>query len=251
MIATLLATIAVVATAAFFRGLTGFGFSLLAALGLPLVPNVEIAIPLILLLELATAALMLRKAAAFRNNEWRGIDGIDMKVLLIGGLAGAATGVGVAAHLPQDAMRLAINIATAVAALAALVRHPPPWFAGRGAASVVGWQVGTLLAAVAAGGPLLVAWLMSSRMRPGQARGAMTLFFGVVAVPALLLRAAFGTLPIAAAGLALGLLPVAAIGVASGEFAFARMAPARWRLLVNASLVAVTAAGAVGALHLI
>lgn len=148
-------------------------------------------------------------------------------------------------------MRPVINIATAVAALAALVKLPPLWFAGRGAATVVGWLVGSLLAAVAADGPLLVAWLMSSQMRPGQARGAMTLFFGAVAVPALLLRAAFGTLPIAAAALALGLLPVAAIGVTTGEFAFARMAPARWRLLVNASLVTVAAAGAVGALHLI
>ncbi len=146
---------------------------------------------------------------------------------------------------------LAVNVSIVIAALATLVKNPPPWLASRSVGAAIGLLVGALLSAVAVGGPLLVVWLTSAKVSAQQARIVMTLFFGEIAICAVLLRGVFGELPIASIGLALGLLPIAAIGVKAGELAFARIAPPHLRALVTISLIAIAILGSAGALHLI
>ena len=110
----------VVAIAALFRGVTGFGFALLAALGLSSMLPPQTATPIILVIDITLTLLILRDFDRSKV-DWRAC-----AILLVFGVVGAVIGPYVAAELSDQHARIATNLAIAVAALVAMLHNPRP-----------------------------------------------------------------------------------------------------------------------------
>ena len=231
------AAIAIVVAAGVFRGLTGYGFSLISALGLPYALDVEQAVCITLLLEVLTAAVMVQKSSFTQH-----VDRLTI-ALVASGLVGSFVGALLSGAIGRDLTALIMNVSLVVAASATFVRHPYAWLGGLPMGVIVGFTVAVLLAGFAVGGPLLIAWLISARMAPERARATMTIFFFVTAISAVVLRGIASTFPLTAVLLAVALAPAAVGGVALGKIAFRRMRTETWQRAVHGSLVVIASVG--------
>ena len=139
----------VVAVAALFRGVTGFGFALLAALGLSTVLSPATATPVILVIDIVLTGLILRDFDRAKV-DWRACG-----ILLTFGVFGAVLGPYVAYALDDLTIRIATNLAIAVAALVAMLHHPPKWMGHFVIGALLACSVGILMSGFAVGGPLV------------------------------------------------------------------------------------------------
>jgi hypothetical protein len=227
----------VVAVAAVFRGVTGFGFALLAALGLSSVLPPATATPIILLIDIALTGLILRD---FDRNrvDWRAC-----MILLGFGLIGAVAGPYVANALDDQTIRIATNLAIVIAALVAMLHHPPKWMGHVIIGALLACSVGILMSGFAVGGPLAAAWLLAGGTQDVRVRNTLAIYFGFVDLFGFATRAATGMLPDGFIGLALPLLVIAMIAYFPGEMIYRRLSPAAWRRVCAISLVVIAVIG--------
>ena len=227
----------IVAGAALFRGVTGFGFALIAAMGLTTILPPATAAPLILAMDIVLTALILRK---FRLSD---VDWRAAAVLLFFGLIGGIVGPLVASHLSDPMARTVTNAAVGVAALAALLKTPPRWIGSVWIGVGVAAGVGVLMAGFAVGGPLAAAWLLAGGADVGKVRSTLALYFGTIDAVGLIARYSYGMVPPSFTDLLLPLLVIAVIAYFPGEYLYRRMAPLVWRRVCAVSLVLIAVGG--------
>lgn len=235
---------AVTAGAAAFRGITGFGYAMVAALGLSAVlmaPSTSV--PFILFNDLMLTAFIL-------FDRKHGAVGWPAAVLLLGsGLVGALCGGFLAAHLDEMTARIMVAGVVMLAALVALIHEPPVWLANRAIGVMIGFTVGLLLSAFAVGGPLAAAWLLAGGTQRGHVRGTLAVFFGVIDLFALASRLAIGTMDPALPGLILTYAPLTLGGFAVGHLASRHLSPQAWHRVSSGGLILIAVVGLVQAIH--
>ena len=227
----------VVAVAALFRGVTGFGFALLAALGLSSVLAPATATPIILVIDIVLTGLILR------NFDRAKVDWRACAILLAFGLFGAILGPYVAFALDDQAIRIITNLAIAIAALVAMLHRPPTWMGHFIIGALLAGSVGILMSGFAVGGPLVAAWLLAGGTQDVRVRNTLAIYFGAVDLLGFITRAATGMLPENFISLVLPLLVIAMVSYFPGELIYRRLSANVWRRVCAISLVLIAIVG--------
>lgn len=227
--------------AAIVRGYSGFGFSMLAVLGLTLALPPAEAIPIVFTLEVAASLHML-------PGVWRQVDWRSLWPLVAGALVATPFGVHLLASLPETPIRLAIVALVVTATVLlwrgfALQRMP-----GIGATLATGTAVGLLNGGLGIGGPPVILFYLSSPAGTAAVRASLVAYFLATDTYALALGAAEGLVTTRTFLAALALLPVLLLGIAIGSRGFIRTDPATFRKAVLVLLLILSAAGVVRAL---
>ncbi|MBR0556640.1 sulfite exporter TauE/SafE family protein [Ciceribacter sp. L1K23] len=228
---------AVTIVAAAFRGLTGFGYALVAALGFAGFFSPVGMVPFILINDLLLTGFTVLD---------RGRSPIDWSVtrlLVATGLAGALCGSLIVPYLEGDLARILVSATIVVAASVALVRNPPAWLAHRSLGIVIGFATGLLLSAFAVGGPLVAAWLLAGGTRRENVRGVLAVFFGLIDIFTLSSRAAMGAIDADLLRLLIIYCPMTLAGFACGYFLSHRLPPHVWERVAAIGLVAIALIG--------
>lgn len=237
---------AVMIGAGAFRGLTGFGYAMVAALGLSVVfmlPAVSVPFILVNDLMLTGFTLLDRKHGA--------VDWAAARTLLLSGLAGALCGGWLATQLDQNTARAMVAGFVMLAACVALVRNPPGWLASRPLGLCFGFFVGLLLSAFAVGGPLAAAWLLAGGTQRLKVRGTLAVFFGAIDFVSLISRLAFGGIDTRLLDLLIFYCPLTLIGFGVGYVISRRVTPSAWHRISSVGLVLIAVIGLCQALYAI
>ncbi|WP_417625273.1 TSUP family transporter [Paremcibacter congregatus] len=227
----------VIAIAALFRGVTGFGFALLAALGLSSLLPPQTATPIILLIDIAITLLILRDFDRSKV-DWRACT-----ILLVFGLIGAVVGPYVAVSLDNQTARIATNLAIVLAACVAMLHHPPKWMGRFIIGAVLAFVVGIMMSGFAVGGPLAAAWLLAGGTEDARVRNTLAIYFGAVDALGFATRAGAGMLPDGFPWLVTPLLIVAVLAYFPGEMIYRRLSSILWRRVCAISLVLIALIG--------
>jgi len=176
---------AAVLFAAFFRGYSGFGFSLAAVPTLSVVLDPAEAVPVSLLLEIV---LTLRFLSQIRHSiTWR-----PVCWLLAGAAVGTPVGVYALSAVPPQAMRFALG-AILLGSVALLWRRPElAWQPGRPATLVTGAVSGVLSGGTAMSGPPIVLFFLSIPASAAVGRASMMAYFLFSALLAAVMDACAG-----------------------------------------------------------
>ena len=220
-----------------FRGVTGFGYALVAALGFASLFSPTAMVPFILINDLMLTAFTMAD---------RGRSPIDWPVarrLLAAGLCGALCGSFIVPYLDDDLARLMVSATIVLAACTAMMHQPPAWLANKVLGLVMGFVVGVLLATFAVGGPLVAAWLLAGGTRRETMRGTLAVFFGVIDLFALASRTAMGSLGEDLPRLLLVYCPMTLAGFAVGYFLSHRLPQHVWARASGVGLVVIAIVG--------
>lgn len=229
--------------AAAFRGVTGFGYALIAALGLLFLPSPAAGVPFILVADLLLTGLLLL------DREQGAVDWTVARLLLAAGFAGALCGSLVAASLDEGTSRVLVAVTVFAAACVALVREPPAWLRHRAIGAGIAFVVGVLLAAFAVGGPLIAAWLLAGGRDRRTIKGTLAVFFGAVDALSLAGRGLVGAIDPGVVGLLAAYAAPTLAGFAAGRLLATRLSFDSWRRLASGGLVAVAVAGLIQTLY--
>ena len=242
--ATIVFGILCILGAAFVRGYSGFGFSLLAVTGLSLrLPPAEV-VPSIFLMEIAASIHML--PAIWREVHWRALG-----LLLVGYTIAVPFGVRLLASLPEAPMKIALGACVFVAALllarGVALKHMPGHAAtlGTGAAS------GLLNGAFGVGGPPVILFFFSSPAGASISRASIVAYFLATDALGLGFLAREGLLTMASVLRFAIFLPALVLGVWLGAHSFKRTdqdAFRKWVLRLLALLAVLTIIQGVAAL---
>lgn len=107
--------LAAVLTAAVVRGYSGFGFAMVAVTGMSLVMPPSLAVPVVLMLEVAASLQLLPQV-------WRDIGWVSLRCLFIGSVAGIALGSRIFQRVDRVSFRRNVLLLLAALALAGLLR---------------------------------------------------------------------------------------------------------------------------------
>ncbi|MEC8916713.1 MAG: sulfite exporter TauE/SafE family protein [Pseudomonadota bacterium] len=229
------------------RGYCGFGFAMLLALGLMLfLPPIE-AVPLALLLDLATSIGLWRRAG--RLADWP-----RLRRLLSGMVVATVVGVSVMATLPATPMRIAVALLALAGAVALLLRrdaHPEigegdPKSARREATGggwpsvAAGGVSGLCMTLASSGGPPLMLYLLHQRLRPTTLRATAIMFFAASSTASLIGLGMAGELGRETLLRGAWLLAPALIGNALGQWTFERSKPRSMKVTVAPLLIALS-----------
>jgi uncharacterized membrane protein YfcA len=228
---------AVTIGAAAFRGMTGFGYALVAALGFAGIFSPVAMVPFILINDLMLTAITIFD---------RGRSPIDWPVarlLLVSGLCGALCGNYLSVFLEDDLARLLVSATIVLAACTALIHNPPAWLANKVLGVVIGAVVGLLLAVFAVGGPLVAAWLLAGGSRRENMRGTLAVFFGVIDLFTLASRTIMGRLGDDLPHLLLVYMPMTFIGFGAGYLLSHRLPAHVWGRVSGVGLVIIAIVG--------
>ncbi|MBP2563280.1 putative membrane protein YfcA [Neorhizobium galegae] len=226
-----------------FRGVTGFGYAMVASLGISealMLP--AISVPFILLNDLLLTAFTLT------DRKHGSVDWAAGRILLVSGLCGAVCGGLLAAHLDGNTARMMVAIVVALAACVAMIRNPPHWLASQPFGILFGFAVGLLLSAFAVGGPLAAAWLLAGGTQKQHVRGTLAVFFGVIDIASLVSRFFIGTIDWQLVQLLAFYFPLTLAGFGVGFFLSRRRSPNLWHRLSSGGLVLIAAIGLVQAI---
>lgn len=227
---------ACVFAAAFVRGYSGFGFSLLAVTSLSLVlPPAEI-IPPIFMMEVAASLSLL--PSIWRDIHWR-----SLLPLSIGCLAGTPLGVRFLATIPAAPMKVAM--AAAVLASVALLRsgYVRKTMPSTTETVATGAVSGVLNGAFGIGGPPVVVFFFSSPAGASISRASLIAFFVGTDAIGLAFFAFQGLLTADAFSRFLMFLPPLLLGQWAGARSFKTADPAvfrQWVLVLLAVLALLT-----------
>ena len=223
--------------AAAFRGVTGFGYALVAALGFAGVFSPTGMVPFILINDLMLTGFTIVD---------RGRSPIDWAVarlLIIAGICGALCGSIIASHLEGDLARILVSATIVLAACTALIHKPPAWLAHRGLGLLIGFVTGILLSAFAVGGPLIAAWLLAGGVRRDHMRGTLAVFFGLVDLFTLASRAYMGAIDAELLRLLMIYCPMTLAGFGVGYFLSHRLPAQVWERVSAIGLVIIAVVG--------
>ena len=168
--ATIAYGIVCVLGAAFVRGYSGFGFSLLAVTALSLrLPPAEI-VPTIFLMEIAASLHLL--PSIWREVHWRAIG-----VLLIGYTVAVPLGVWLLASLPEAPMKIALGVCVLISTLLLMQGYALKRMPGAVATVATGAASGLLNGAFGTGGPPVILFFFSSPAGASIGRASLIAFF--------------------------------------------------------------------------
>jgi|SRR5688572_7933718 uncharacterized membrane protein YfcA len=230
--------------AAFVRGYSGFGFSLLAvtALSLRLAPA-EI-VPSIFMMEIAASLHLL--PSIWREVHWRAIG-----VLLIGYTIAVPLGVWLLASMPQAPMKVALGLAVLVSTLLLMRGFALRRMPGLGATLATGGASGLLNGAFGIGGPPVILFFFSSPAGDAIGRASIIAFFLATDAIGLVFLAREGLVTQESLVRALVFLPALIAGIWLGARSFKHSDQAsfrKWVLRLLALLALLTFAQGVAGL---
>jgi uncharacterized membrane protein YfcA len=230
--------------AAFVRGYSGFGFSLLAvtALSLRLAPA-EI-VPSIFMMEIAASLHLL--PSIWREVHWRAIG-----VLLIGYTIAVPLGVWLLASMPQAPMKVALGLAVLVSTLLLMRGFALRRMPGLGATLATGGASGLLNGAFGIGGPPVILFFFSSPAGDAIGRASIIAFFLATDAIGLVFLAREGLVTQESLVRALIFLPALIAGIWLGAHSFKHSDQAsfrKWVLRLLALLALLTFAQGVAGL---
>jgi uncharacterized membrane protein YfcA len=223
--------------AAAFRGVTGFGYALVAALGFAGLFAPTQMVPFIIINDLVLTAFTVID---------RGRSPIDWPVtrmLVIAGLAGTVVGSLLAAEMDGDVARVLISATIVLAACTALIHQPPAWLAHRGLGVLLAFLTGILLSAFAVGGPLIAAWLLAGGVKRDHMRGSLAVYFGVVDLFTLLGRASMGAIDTHLLWMLLIYAPLTLAGFLAGYWLSHKLPASVWDRVAGIGLVIIAIVG--------
>lgn len=221
-------------SAAFVRGLAGFGMAIL------LVPVLGLAIPPAEAVVVGNWLGLMIGLKDLRRN----LADAEPTARTIALLAVLATPLGVLV-LSNTAPALA-RLVIALVALAAFAvfllpqrePHPP----GRLATGLTGVTSGLLTGFAGMPGPPVVPYYLGRRIEPRIARASMMLIFMATSIAGVLSATALGVATVREPVLALLLFPAVLLGDHFGHKAFGKVSPLAWRIFVGVVLGATAAA---------
>lgn len=226
---------AAVFVAAFIRGFTGFGSSLMWVPSLSLVLPPAAVVPVTFLLEAAASAHLLPSVRAHADwpSLWR---------IWAGAAIGLPVGLYVIAAAPADATRAAVALTVIVAAVLLWrgIRLKRVFTGGR--VTLVGGAAGLLMGGVGIPGPPVFLYYLAAPVAIAIGRASIITFLLGIGVLASGFAAAQGLLDVDAALRAAMLLPLVLAGNALGARAFGLADPERAR---HGALVMLMVMGAV------
>jgi hypothetical protein len=228
---------AVTVGAAAFRGVTGFGYALVAALGFASTFPPTQMVPFIIINDLVLTGFTVIDSGRSP------IDWPVARIIIAAGLVGALIGSLLAAHLDGDLARILISATIVLAACTALIHQPPAWLAHKSLGILLGFLTGILLSAFAVGGPLIAAWLLAGGVKRDHMRGTLAVYFGVIDFFTLMSRAVMGVVDGHLLYLLLIYCPITLAGFVAGYFLSHRLPAAVWERVAAIGLVAIAAVG--------
>jgi uncharacterized membrane protein YfcA len=211
--------------AAFVRGYSGFGFSLLAVTALSLRMAPAEIVPSIFLMEIAASLHLL--PSIWREVHWRAIG-----VLLIGYTAAVPLGVWLLASMPQAPMKIALGLAVLAATLLLMRGFALKRMPGTAATIGTGAASGLLNGAFGIGGPPVILFFFSSPAGDAIGRASVIAFFLATDAIGLVFLAREGLVTADSLVRALVFLPALILGIWLGAHSFKRSDQASFRLWV-------------------
>lgn len=220
--------------AGLLRGYSGFGFSMVLALGLLTVSPPALAIPVVLLLDLVCSVSLWQGAG--KAFHWR----VGLR-LIAGMLLAVPVGALVLARLPEQWMAPVVALLCLVGGVLVLV----PQSRVAGAVSVrwalpAGVVAGVVTAMASAGGPPVVVYLLRCGLAASAVRGTAIVFFAVSDLVALGSLWGMGVVGLEHVQLAAGLLVPAVLGNVCGQVLFRRR-PMSLQVVIGGVLVLLSA----------
>ena len=220
----------VVLAAGYVRGYGGFGFSMIAALGLSLRFDPVRIVPVILLLEVAASLMLIGKV-------WRQVAWPALGWLGIGVAVGTPAGVWVLERLAAGPMKIGISLVIVVLAVLLRCGYRLRRMPGRFGILGAGLVSGVLNGAAAVGGPPAVLFFFSSPAGAAVSRASLIAFFLFTDLYAATACGAMGLLDARTAVLCGALVLPMAVGLFLGQRAFGASDPDRFRRRVLSWLI--------------
>lgn len=227
----------VTAGAGLFRGLTGFGYALIAALGLAADMPASSIVTFIIINDLVLTI------CTFADRGRSPIDWPVTRLIIVSGIVGALGGSALAAVMDESFARAMVSAVVVFAAVAALIQKPPAWLAHSWIGFLTGFITGLLLGAFAVGGPLIVVWLLAGGTRKAAVRGTLAVYFGVIDFFSLAGRVALGTLGNDLPRLLMTYCPLTLAGFLLGYLVSRRLPADSWHKISMIGLVLIALAG--------
>jgi hypothetical protein len=228
--------VAVVAIAGVLRGFSGFGSAMILAPSLAALYPVKVAVPLIILLEVALSFQLL--PAAVKQVVWR-----EIGLLTLAALPGLVVGVLLLEVMPEATLRLAISGAIILflcLLLANVRRRGPVTDAGLLATGALS---GVANGASGVGGPPVVLYYLAGDGSAAALRATVICYFFALDVVSAGIFAARGLLTVQVVGLTVVSVPAAVLGVWLGSRWFAQASEATYRRVAYGLIAAVALIG--------
>lgn len=230
--------------AGILRAFTGFGFALIAVPVLGLIFAPQIAVPIVVGLEIVSGFALIPKARA--DTDWR-----LFRILGIAALPTLPLGVWLLTTLDEGQMRLLLSaillISVALFGIGARMKHTgrAPTIAPTAA---TGLASGLMAGVSGIPGPPIVAYLMGTGLPPERQRATLIAYFIVVDLGAFIGFAVSGAVSLTTAfGIAL-MVPAMLVGNKLGAMAFVRYGSAAWQPVAGGVLFIIAAGLVVRAL---
>ncbi|WDP89074.1 MAG: sulfite exporter TauE/SafE family protein [Desulfobacter sp.] len=222
--------VGIILIAAYVRGYSGFGFSMITVAGLSLIYPPATVVPAVLMLEVAASGYLI-------PGVWKKINWHTLGWLSIGVTAGSPAGVWLLKFLPESLLK--IGIAIVVAGLAGLLWTGGEYRRqiGRIGAIGAGWVSGVLTGSAAVGGPPVILFFFSSPTHTEVSRATLIAFFFGSDLIAAAVCGASGLITPPTVKIFLTALVPLVIGIVAGNRGFLKTDPVRFRKRVLIYLI--------------
>lgn len=228
-----LGAVLAVTAASFVRGLTGFGFAIVAMPLLALVYPPALAVPIATLLQIPSGLPTVLR-------DWDDTNFRAAGIAWIGGMPALIPGVFLLGVLPADVMRLIVGGAVIFSTVALamgrkLYRDPKPYeLVGAGALS------GLMQGAVAMAGPPIILLILASSWSAARCRATLSFTFLLLGTASLVFGTLHGIVNKESLVIAIVTVPGLLLGQAIGAYLFVRIDGQRYR---SVSTICVAVAG--------
>lgn len=222
-----------VALASFVRGLTGFGFAIVAMPLLALVYPPAIAVPVATLLQIPSGLPVVIR-------DWADTDFRAATTAWLGGMPALIPGIYLVGAAPADVMRLIVGgmvvFSTIALALGTKLNRDPKSLELVGAGALSGLMQG----AVAMAGPPIILLILSSTWTAARCRATLSFVFLLLGSASLVFGTIHGIVTKESLLIALVTVPGLLLGQWVGSYLFVRIDGARYR---NISVISVAITG--------
>ena len=219
--------------AAFVRGYSGFGFSMISVISLSLIISPARIVPVILLLEIAASGWLL--PSVWKDVHWRSLAWLSLGVLI-----GTPAGVYLLASLPQKPLQAGISVVIIVLVLLLWRGLSFRFMPGRPVITLTGIISGIFNGGAAIGGPPAVLFYFSTPTAAAASRASLIAYFFGTDVYAAAVCAIGGLLHLETLLLLGAMIPPMLIGLTLGQRKFVGTDEEKFRRAVLLLLAALS-----------
>lgn len=223
----------IIALASVSRGVTGFGFAVVATPLLALVLPPSVAVPVSVLLQIPSGLPIV-------INDWAHTDFRVAGITFAAGLPALIPGFYILAHASADVIRLIVGVTVVVSAvclaIGAKLDRPPRTLELLATGAISGFMQG----AAAISGPPVVVLFLASSWRIARCRATLSLLFLLLAAATLIIALLSGLMTRDGVIIAIVSLPGLLLGQFLGARIFTRIDARRYRMI---SVLSVAATG--------